>query len=70
MAGKQLDKTKEEKDLGIYINKNLKPGGHVGKVAAKANQMLGRLKHTFTYMEPEMFKAQDVTLVAMAVVST
>ena len=46
----KLEETKLEKDLGIYVTPNWKSSAHVAKVAARANSMLGRIRHTFTYM--------------------
>ena len=50
-----LEETTEEKDLGVYVTPDMKPSVHVAKVAAKANSALGRIKHTFTYMNKDMF---------------
>ena len=44
-----------EKDLGLYVASNWKPSAHIAKVAAKANSMLGRIRHTFTFMNAIMF---------------
>ena len=44
-----------EKDLGIYVTSNWKSSAHVTKVAARANSMLGRIRHTFTYMNKYIF---------------
>lgn len=63
LAGVQLNTTTSEKDLGVTITSDLKPSTHVSKVAAKANQMLGRIRSTFTYMNIEMFKSLYLGLV-------
>ncbi|XP_076068436.1 uncharacterized protein LOC143040877 [Oratosquilla oratoria] len=63
LAGVQLNTTTSEKDLGVTITSDLRPGTHVSKVAAKANQMLGRIRSTFTYMNIEMFKSLYLGLV-------
>ncbi|CAL4060479.1 unnamed protein product, partial [Meganyctiphanes norvegica] len=52
-----LSVTHEEKDLGIYVTPDWKSATHVAKVAAKANSMVGRIRHTFTYINKEIFKA-------------
>ena len=50
-----LEETTEEKDLGVYVTPDWKPATQVAKAAAKANSALGRIKHTFTYMNKKMF---------------
>ena len=52
-----LQTTMEEKDLGVYVTPDWKSAAHVGKVAAKANSMVGRINRTFSYMDADMFKA-------------
>ena len=46
-----------EKDLGIHVTPDWKSEVHVAKVAAKANSMVGSIKHTFEFMDVDMFKA-------------
>ena len=50
-----LQETNMEKDLGVFVTPNWKPSAHVAKVAAKANSMVGRIRHAFTYMNKEIF---------------
>ena len=57
MGGVHLELTTAEKDLGIIVSTNLKPEIHINKIVVKVNQILGRLKSTFTYMDVEMFLA-------------
>ena len=52
-----LTVTYEEKDLGVYVTPDWKSATHVAKVAAKANSMIGRIRHTFKFMNPSIFKA-------------
>ncbi|KAK4326439.1 hypothetical protein Pmani_003041 [Petrolisthes manimaculis] len=47
LNGTPLQKTTEEKDLGILVSCDLKPSQHVAKVAAKANGRLGIIKRNF-----------------------
>jgi hypothetical protein len=47
----QVEATKEEKDLGVLIDIELKFHAHTAKVASKANSMLGIIKRTFTYLD-------------------
>ncbi|CAL4075568.1 unnamed protein product, partial [Meganyctiphanes norvegica] len=58
-----LSVTHEEKDLGIYVTPDWKSATHVAKVAAKANSMVGRIRHTFTYINKDIFKAVYPSLV-------
>ena len=51
-----LDKTEEEKDLGVIINKNFSFSTHINKSISKANQSLGIMQRTFTYMDEELFR--------------
>ena len=49
MAGQNLTKVKEEKDLGIWMSTNLKPSLQCLKAATAANQVLGQMARTFHY---------------------
>jgi hypothetical protein len=51
-----LQETKEEKDLGVWICSTLKTSNHVLHAVNKANQLLGLVRRTFTYMDPELMK--------------
>ena len=44
-------KTNEKKDLGIIVDSNLKCVQHINTKVKKANQMLGIIKRTFTFMD-------------------
>ena len=55
MNDQKLEESVLEKDLGVYVASNWKPSAHIAKVAAKANSMLGRIRHTFTFMNKQMF---------------
>ena len=58
-----LDKTEEEKDLGVIINKNFSFSTHINKSISKANQSLGIMQRTFTYMDEELFRDIYLTFV-------
>ncbi|KAK4306932.1 hypothetical protein Pmani_021286 [Petrolisthes manimaculis] len=49
-----LQKTSEEKDLGILVSRDLKPSAHVAKIAAKANSRLGIIRRNFTFPSKEI----------------
>ena len=56
MNGNTLATTEAEKDLGVNIKANLKVEDHVNEITKKANQMLGIIRHIFTYLNAEKFK--------------
>ena len=51
-----LQVTDEEKDLGVWFDSTLKPANHIAHVVNKANQLLGLVRRTFTYMDAELMK--------------
>ena len=53
----------EEKDLGITISSDLKWAKHIADVVSKANRMVGLVKHTFTFMDKDMFLTLYKTLI-------
>jgi len=63
MESIHLQTTDEEKDLGVWIDSSLKPSNHVSHVVAKANQMLGLIRRTFTYMDCELMKQLFINVV-------
>ena len=44
----------KENDLGITFTYDFKFRSHVYKIAQKANNVLGIIKHTFKYLEPNI----------------
>ena len=55
IEGREITKTTEEKDLGVTIDQHLKFQTHIGLQVKKANQKLGIIKRTFSFMDKEMF---------------
>jgi len=53
MRGHQLDVVTTEKDLGVLISSNLKVAEHCYEAYCKANRMLGLLKRTVKYRNPD-----------------
>lgn len=50
-----LEETELEKDLGVQVDSKLKFSQHVQTKVNKANKVLGCLKHTFKYMNKDIF---------------
>ena len=53
----RVEKVDQEKDLGVILDRNMKFGKHISIKVTKANQILGLIFRTFTYMymDREMF---------------
>ena len=49
--GIKLTESDEEKDLGVLINKSLKPVGQCSEAARKANIILGSISRAFYYRD-------------------
>jgi len=54
MREHQLDVVTTEKNLGILISSNLEMAEHCYEACCKTNRMLGLLKRTVKYMNPDM----------------
>ena len=51
----KIEKEKQGKDLGITFDKDLTFDSHISNITKKANQMLGIIKRTFTFMNKDIF---------------
>ena len=51
----EIKKVDSDKDLGVIFDSNMKFGEHINSKVTKANQILGIIFRTFTYMDKEMF---------------
>ena len=49
----KIAKCEEEKDLGVTFDKNLLFDRHIMHIVNKANQMIGILKRTFTFLDKD-----------------
>ena len=58
-----IDSVLSHKDLGIIFDNNLKFHEHTIEVTAKANRLLGLIKKSFDYLEPDMLVKLFVTMV-------
>lgn len=60
MNGARLDTTDEEKDIGVMITNNLKPGRQCEQAAGKAMSVLGQVLRAFSYRDktvlPRIYK--------------
>ena len=50
----KVEKVDCEKDLGVMFDRNMKFGEHISSKVSKANQILGLIFRTFTYMDREI----------------
>lgn len=63
MNGQELKKTDCEKDLGVFIDRDLKFDKHIAACVSKANKIFAIINKTFDYMDAEMFKMLFKSLV-------
>ena len=54
-CNQKLETCDEEKDLGITFDNSLNFDIHIDNIIKKANQMIGVIKRTFTYLDKEIF---------------
>ena len=52
---KILAQTTSEKDVGVTFTNGLKFETHVNNIVSKANQIIGLIKRSFTFMDKNMF---------------
>ena len=55
MNGAQLTESDEEKNLGVLVNKSLKPTSQCSEAARKANFILGSISRAFHYRDRHVF---------------
>ena len=58
-----LEATECEKDLGVYMDNELKFRSHIDRVSKKANGVLGLIRRSFEYIDTDMFKTLFTSLV-------
>ena len=54
-VNRPLQKCEEEKDLGVIFDKDLSFDTHIQKSINKANQMIGLIKRSFSYLNKDTF---------------
>jgi hypothetical protein len=55
MNGQQLEKSEEERDIGVMITSNLKPSAQCAKAARTAQGVLGQITRAFHYRDRHVF---------------
>ena len=55
MLGQALEKTQEERDVGVMVTSSLKPSVQCAKAAQTANMVLGQLTRAFHYRDRHIF---------------
>ena len=56
LYGNELEHVFEEKDLGVYIDSELKFDEHISSKVNKANAMVGLIRRSFSFLDGELFK--------------
>ena len=56
MKNQELQETDEEIDLGVVVNSDLTFTSHIDRSISKANQALGIVRRTFSYLSEELFR--------------
>jgi hypothetical protein len=49
--------TKEERDIGVLVTDDLKPGAQCAKAAKTASTVLGQISRSFRYRDKKIFRA-------------
>jgi Reverse transcriptase (RNA-dependent DNA polymerase)/Endonuclease-reverse transcriptase len=55
MNGEKLERVEEERDIGVTVNKNLKPSSQCSKAANTARTVLGQISRAFHYRDKRTF---------------
>ena len=58
-----MEQVFEEKDLGVHVDADLSFEEHIATKIMKANQIMGLIRRTFTYLDKESFKKLYTALV-------
>jgi hypothetical protein len=63
MNSAKLETTALEKDLGVWISNSMKSAEHVARAVAKANQILGLIRRSFTFLDCRLMRQLYTSLV-------
>ena len=55
LGGKELEHVFEEKDLGVYVDSELSFDEHISMKVKKANQLVGLIRRSFSYLDEKTF---------------
>ena len=55
LCGKELEVVDEEKDIGVYIDRNLSFDRHISEKVKKANSMFAVLRRSFNHLDENIF---------------
>lgn len=58
-----LEETTEERDLGVWVDNELKFTGHIERAVAKGNQLLGLIRRSFVFIDKVTMKRLYTALV-------
>ena len=56
MKNEIINKTSEEKDLGVIFTEDLSPEHHINKIISKTLSLLRNIRKSFTYLDKEMMR--------------
>ena len=59
----ELEKTKLEKDIGVYVDNELKFDKHIEIQCSKANKILGMIRRAFTYIDKDSMRQLYTSLI-------
>ena len=70
MDGKQIVEVREEEDLGIIIQNDVKWSKHCVMVSSSGNRILGKIRRTFVYKAKEVVVHLDSVVLCADVEAT
>ena len=56
MGGVELKSADKEKDLGVVVQSNLSPEGHINKVVGEGLAIVANIRTTFTHLDEKLIK--------------
>ena len=58
-------KRRSRKDLGVWIDKTVKPSNHEAEIVKMAHQLFGLVRRTFTYMDCSLMRQLFTSVVRL-----
>jgi len=65
MSASTLEETAEEKDLGIWTDRSLKPSIHLSHAVCNANQLLGMIRRSFMFVDRDLMTQLFTTMIRL-----